>query len=450
MDNEHHVVILGGGFGGLYAAQSLRRVPVRVTLIDRHNFHLFQPLLYQVATGGLSPANIAAPLRSILRKQKNVRVFLAEACDVDLPHHSVILSDGQIEYDTLIVATGSTHSYFGHDPWAEFAPGLKTIEDATEIRRRVLLAFEVAERETRPEIVREWLSFVIVGGGPTGVELAGALAEIARNTLQDQFTSINPADAKIFLVEGGTRVLPAYPPELSEKASQFLGQLGVTVRTGATVTDIQADAVTIRTAMGDEAVRTRTALWTAGVKASSLGRRLTAAANIETDRSGRVPVESDLTLPGHPEVFVIGDLANFSHRAGQPLPGIAPVAMQEAKHVAKVIAARLRGQALPPFGYRDRGTMATVGRNRAIAIIGKLHLTGYFAWLIWLFVHLMYIVEFANRVLVLIQWAWNYLTWNRPARLITGESPLPIKSCETGPPQNGQRVQDSGVSAQQM
>jgi NADH dehydrogenase len=440
MDNVHQVVILGGGFGGLYAAQSLGRVPVGVTLIDRHNFHLFQPLLYQVATGGLSPANIAAPLRSILRKQKNVRVLLAEACDVDLSHHSVILSDGQIEYDTLIVATGSTHSYFGHDQWAEFAPGLKTIEHATEIRRRVLLAFEVAERKTRPDSVREWLNFVIVGGGPTGVELAGALAEIAHNTLQDQFTAINPADAKILLVEAGARVLPTYPATLSEKASQFLGQLGVTVRTGATVTDVRTDSVTIHTAMGDEAVRTRTVLWTAGVTASPLGRRLTAPAGIDTDRFGRVPVESDLTLPGHPEVFVIGDLASITDRTGQPLPGIAPVAMQEGKYVAKVIAARLRDQALPPFRYRDRGTMATIGRNRAIAVIGKLRLAGYFAWLIWLFVHLMYIVEFGNRVLVLTQWAWNYLTWNRAARLITGETLLPTTSCETGPPQARQTV----------
>jgi NADH dehydrogenase len=375
-----------------------------------------------------------------LRKQNNVRVLLAEACDVDLSHHSVILSDGQIEYDTLIVATGSTHSYFGHDQWAEFAPGLKTIEHATEIRRRVLLAFEVAERKTRLESVREWLNFVIVGGGPTGVELAGALAEIAHNTLQDQFTAINPADAKILLVEAGARVLPTYPSTLSEKASQFLGQLGVTVRTGATVTDIRPDSVTIHTAMSDEAVRTRTVLWTAGVTASPLGRRLTAPAGIDTDRSGRVPVESDLTLPGHPEVFVIGDLASISDRTGQPLPGIAPVAMQEGKYVAKVIAARLRDQTLPPFRYRDRGTMATIGRNRAIAVLGKLRLAGYFAWLIWLFVHLMYIVEFGNRVLVLTQWAWNYLTWNRAARLITGENPLPIKPCETGPPQTRQKA----------
>lgn len=449
MDNQHHVVILGGGFGGLRAAQSLRRAPVQVTLIDRHNFHLFQPLLYQVATGGLSPANIAAPLRSILRKQKNVRVFLADACDIDLPRRCVILSDGQIQYDTLIVATGSTHSYFGHDLWAEFAPGLKTIEDATSIRRRVLLAFEVAERQERPELVREWLTFIIVGAGPTGVELAGALAEIARNTLQDQFTSINPADAKILLIEGGPRVLPAYPPELSQKAARFLAQLGVTVRTGATVTDIRADSVTIRTATGDEFVRTRTALWTAGVEASPLGRILTAAAGIEPDRSGRVPVQPDLTLPHHPEVFVIGDLAHVTDAIGQSLPGLAPVAMQEASYIAKVITARLHGQALPPFAYHDRGTMATIGRNRAIVIIGKLHLAGYLAWLIWLFVHLMYIVEFANRILVLIQWAWNYLTWNRPARLITGASPLSPMSSDPAPPRDGHTVENATPATQQ-
>jgi NADH dehydrogenase len=359
--------------------------------------------------------------------------LLAEARDVTLPNHCVMLMDGQIKYDTLIVATGSTHSYFGHDEWAELAPGLKTIEDATEIRRRVLLAFEAAERETRPALVREWLNFVIVGGGPTGVELAGALAEIAHNTLQDQFTSINPGDAKIFLVEGGPRVLPTYPSELSEKARQFLEQLGVTVRTDATVTDIQPDSVTLRTASGTEVVPTRTVLWGAGVMASPLGRKLAEAVGIQADRPGRVLVESDLTLLHHPEVFVIGDLANFSHQRGQPLPGIAPVAMQEALYVATLIAARLRGRTLPSFAYRDRGTMATIGRNRAIAVIGKFRLAGYFAWLIWLFIHLMYIVEFANRVLVLIQWAWNYLTWNRPARLITGENPLTIKSAKPDP-----------------
>jgi NADH:ubiquinone reductase (H+-translocating) len=426
MADLHHVLILGGGFGGLYAAKSLRRAPLRITLIDRRNFHLFQPLLYQVATGGLSPANIAAPLRSILRKQKNVRVLLAEACDFDLPRRRVVLSDGEVEYDALIVATGSHHHYFGHDRWQQLAPGLKTIEDATEIRRRVLLAFEAAERETRPESVREWLNFVIVGGGPTGVELAGALAEIARNTLKDQFTSINPADAKILLVEGGPRVLPTYPPRLSEKAKAFLEQLGVAVRTGAMVTDVQPDSVTIRADGGEETVSTRTVLWGAGVKASPLGLKLAQAAGIQPDRIGRINVGPDLTVPGHPEVFVIGDLANFSHQTGEPLPGIAPVAMQEATYAAKLIAARQRGQTLPPFHYRDKGTLATVGRNRAVAVIGKLKLAGYFAWLIWLFVHLMYIVEFANRILVLVQWAWNYLTWNRPARLITGENPLPI------------------------
>jgi NADH dehydrogenase len=425
------VVIVGGGFGGLYAALTLRRAPVELTLVDRRNYHLFQPLLYQVATGGLSPANISATLRSILRGQKNAQVLLAEACNFDLAHRRVILTDGHLEYDSLVVATGSSHSYFGHDEWARLAPGLKTVEDATEIRGRIFTAFEAAERETDPKRIREWLTFIVVGGGPTGVELAGALAEIARDTLRNEFRSINPADARITLVEGADRILPVYPPELSAKAQRQLEQLGVTVRNGAMVTDIEPDRVTVRSGDETDVIATRTVLWGAGVKASPLGARLADAAGIQADRAGRVPVGPDLTVPGYPEVFVIGDLAHCLGADGKPLPGVAPVAMQQGRYVAKLIRARLNRRTLPAFAYRDYGTMATIGRNRAVAWLGRFQFSGYLAWLLWLFIHLMYIVEFEQRVLVLLQWAWNYLTWNRGARLITGNHSLPVPASES-------------------
>lgn len=423
--SRHHVVIIGGGFGGLYAAQSLRRAPVQVTLIDRRNFHLFQPLLYQVATGGLSPANIAAPLRSVLKRQKNARVMMAEVRGVDLHTRRVLLTDGSVSYDSLIVATGSGNSYFGHTDWERWAPALKTIEDATEIRRRVLMAFEIAEQETDPQQVRRLLSFVVVGGGPTGVELAGTLAEICRYTLRNQFRSIKPQDARVILLEGQEQVLPAYPPDLSVKAKAQLEQIGVTVRTGVMVTDIQPDAVTFRAGSQTETIHTRTVLWSAGVRASHLGAQLAQQAGISTDRQGRVPVGPDLSLPEHPNVFVIGDLASFSHGTNGPLAGVAPVAIQEGRYVARLIRQRLRGKTLPPFRYRDYGTMATIGRARAVAMIGPFKFAGLLAWLSWLFVHLMYLVEFQNRILVLLQWAWNYFTWNRAARLITGENTLP-------------------------
>lgn len=430
VNDSHHVVIVGGGFGGLYAAQSLRRAPVRVTLIDRRNFHLFQPLLYQVATGALSPANISAPLRSILKRQKNTRVMMGEVVDFDLANRRVILNDGEVPYDTLIVASGSGNFYFGRDEWEEAAPGLKTVEEATEIRRRVFLAFEMAEREQDSERVKELLTFVVVGAGPTGVELAGALAEIARDTLRYEFRNIDPAQARILLLEGTDRVLPTYPPDLSAKAQTQLEQIGVVVRTGTRVTDIEPDAVTVRSGDRTDVIRTRTVVWAAGVRASSLGLRLAEATGVETDRMGRVPVEPDLTVSGHPDVFVIGDLANYPHQTGQPLPGVAPVAIQQGRYVAELITARLRGKTLPPFRYHDYGTMATIGRARAVAILGRLRFSGMLAWLAWLFVHLMYIVEFQNRILVLFQWAWNYLTWNRGARLITGEDPLPLLADE--------------------
>lgn len=426
--DNHHVVIVGGGFGGLYAARALRGAPLRITLIDRRNFHLFQPLLYQVATGGLSPANIAAPLRGILARQRNARVLLGEVRDVDVDQRRVVLADGSVAYDTLVVATGAVHSYFGHDEWAAAAPGLKTIEDATDIRRRILLAFENAERQADPDRARAWLTFVVIGGGPTGVELAGALAEIARRTLRDNFRHIDPASATILLVEGADRILPLFPPPLSRRAEQSLRRLGVTVRTRTLVTDIRSDGVVLRTGDHEEHVAARTVLWAAGVQASPLGRTLAARTGAALDRAGRVAVQPDLTLPGHPEIFVIGDLALCRDERGEALPGIAPVAMQQARYVARVIRCRLRrgGRTVPaaafaPFRYRDRGIMATIGRAAAVARVGRLHFWGYPAWLVWLFIHLLFLIEFQNRVLVMIQWAWNYFTRNRSARLITGE-----------------------------
>jgi len=419
-------VIIGGGFGGLAAARALKRAPVEVTLLDRCNYHLFQPLLYQVATGALSPANIAAPLRRVLRYQKHTRVLLAEAVDIDVADRSVVLSDGKLDYDTLIVATGARHHYFGQEQWEASAPGLKTIEDAIHIRRRILLAFEAAERESDPEKIRAWLTFVIVGAGPTGVEMAGALGEIANDTLKHDFRNINPAEARILLVEGADRVLPTFPPPLSNRAQRMLDHLGVTVRTGAVVADITPDAVTLRQGQLAETISTRTVLWAAGVQASPLGRILANKTGAALDRSGRVVVEPDLSLPGHPEILVIGDLAHFSHQGGKPLPGIAQPAIQQGRYVAKVIQHRLRGQSVRPFHYFDQGTMATIGRAAAVADLRWVRLSGLPAWLVWLFIHLMHIVEFQNRLLVFLQWAWNYYTFNRSARLITGKNPLPL------------------------
>jgi NADH dehydrogenase len=416
-----HVVIIGGGFGGLYAARTLKGAPVQVTLLDRRNFHLFQPLLYQVATGWLSPADIASPLRAVLKRQRNVQVLLAEAMDIDVANRRVILKDGAVSYDILIVATGTRHHYFGHPQWETVAPGLKTIEDATEIRRRILFAFEAAERESDPERVRSWLTFVIVGGGPTGVELAGTLGELTKDTLRHDFRHINPAESRILLVEGTDRILPAYPAELSAKATAALARLGVSVRTGAMVTDVQADAVLLRSNEQSEQIATRTVVWAAGVQASPLGRSLATATGAELDRAGRVIVAPDLSIPGHPDLFVIGDLAHCRNQQGQPLPGVAPVAMQQGHYVAELIRHRLRGQTPPPFCYRDRGSMAIVGRAEAVADVGGWHFSGLLAWLAWLFIHLVNLVEFENRLLVVIQWAWNYFTRNRSARLITGE-----------------------------
>lgn len=427
MDPAHRVVIVGGGFGGLYAAQALRGAPVRVTLIDRRNFHLFQPLLYQVATGGLSPANIASPLRAVLRRHSNTEVLLGEVVDVNVSARLVQLSDESIPYDTLVVATGSTHHYFGHPEWEPLAPGLKTVEDATQIRRRILLAFETAEREPEPPERVPWLTMVVVGGGPTGVELAGALAELARHTLRNNFRTIDPARARILLIEGLDRVLPTYPRGLSAKAARALARLGVEVRTGTVVTEIRPEAVTLRTGDRTERILARTVLWAAGVQASPLGRILARDTGAALDRAGRIAVNPDLSLPGRPEVLVIGDLARVTQAEGQPLPGVAPVAIQGGRYVADLIRARLRGQTPPPFRYHDRGSMATIGRASAVADLGWVRFNGLLAWLAWLFIHILFLIEFENRLLVMIQWATNYFTRNRSARLITGDSPLPLR-----------------------
>jgi NADH dehydrogenase len=413
------VVIVGGGFGGLNAAMKLGEEPVNITLVDRRNHHTFQPLLYQVATAGLSPGEIAAPIRGVLKKFKRIRVLMGEVDSFDLQtKHVHMKNGGALSYDYLVVASGATHSYFGHPDWAQLAPGLKTLEDATEIRRRVLLAFELAEKRAFMTGKAEPVQFVIVGGGPTGVELAGTLAEIARNTIAKDFDWINPRDTKILLIEGGQRVLQAYPEDLSQKAKQQLNELGVEVMDHTVVSDIQPGFVKV----GDKVIPSTVTLWAAGVAASPLGKAL----GVETDKHGRVIVNPDLSVAGHSEVFVIGDLANAKDRkTGEPLPGLAPVAMQEGRHVAKNIALDLKNKPRQDFHYLDKGTMATIGRNAAIAQVGKLHLSGFVAWLMWLFVHLMYLVGFRNRLLVLIEWGWAYFTYQRSARLITGPAVLP-------------------------
>ena len=428
MDGRHRVAILGGGFGGLYAAKALAGAAVEITLVDRRNFHLFQPLLYQVATGALSPGEIASPLRSILSGQRNTRVWLGEAVDLDAGGRKLILADGEVEYDTLIVAAGSGTSYFGHEEWAELAPGLKTIEEATEIRRRILLAFEEAERETEASRRREWLTFVVVGAGPTGVELAGALGEIANDTLRHDFRSIRPEEARILLLDGSGRVLPPFHAELSAKAEKQLIRIGVRPRNNVTVVGMDERGVEIKTAQGRERIAARTVIWAAGVHASPFGEVLAARAGATLEKNGQVRVEGDLTLAGYPEIFVIGDLARCMNGEGKPLPGVAQVAMQQGSYVARTIERRLAGRpAQAAFRYRDKGQLAVIGRGAAVADLGRLRLSGFAAWLIWLFIHLMYIVEFSNRLLVFVQWGFLYLTFNRGARLITtgkqGRSP---------------------------
>ena len=417
---SHRVVIVGGGFGGLFAAQALRRVPVRVTLLDRRNFHLFQPLLYQVATGGLSPADISSPLRAILKRQLNVQVLRGRVDDLDPDARRVLMDDEAIEYDTLILATGARHHYFGHDDWERLAPGLKTIEDATEIRSKILSAFEAAEQAKDPAERRSLLTFVIVGGGPTGVELAGAIGELAQQTLRDDFRAFDPSKTRILLVEGVERVLPPFPMRLSAAARRSLERLGVEVLTGTLVTDVDADGVELRQGEITRRVGSRTVLWAAGVQASPLARVLAERTGAELDTAGRVRVEEDCTVPGHPEIFVIGDMARLDGTDGRALPGVAPVAIQQGRHAARTVHDRLRGRSTPPFRYRNRGNLAVIGRAAAVADLGRLRFSGYPAWLLWLFVHVMLLVEFENRVLVFVQWAFSYFTRKRGARLITG------------------------------
>jgi NADH dehydrogenase len=407
-----HVVIVGGGFGGLYAARALAGRPVRVTLLDRRNHHLFQPLLYQVATAALNPSDIAAPLRSILRKAANVTVLLAEVAEVSLKNRRLLLDRGEIVYDALILAAGASHSYFGHDDWEVLAPGLKTLEDALEIRRRVLLAYEAAEREGDGAEQRALLTSVVIGGGPTGVELAGALGEISRETIARDFRLIDPTKARIILLEGSPRILTAFPESLSLRATNALRRIGVDVRTHAIVTRVTADAVWL----GSEQIRARTVLWAAGVAGPPLARTLGAP----LDRAGRVLVEPDLSIPGHSDAFAIGDMSAFLHQTGAPLPGVAPVAIQQGRAAADNVLRHLGGRPTRPFRYRDKGSMATIGRAAAVAFVGRLELSGLVAWLAWLFVHIMFLIGFRNRFLVLFEWAWAYVTWHRGARLITG------------------------------
>lgn len=420
--SPHRVVILGGGFGGLYAAKELGNRRVQVTLVDKRNFHLFQPLLYQVATGGLSPGEIASPLRTVLKRFENITVLQGEAVDLDVKERKLILADGDVPYDSLIIATGASHHYFGREHWEDVAPGLKTIEDALEMRRRILRAFEAAERETDPARRQTLLTFVIVGAGPTGVELAGALAELAHFSLRHEYRHIDPSQSSIILLEGMERVLPSYAPDLSAEAEAALARLGVVVRTNTLVTDMEEDVLTLRRGDQVEQLAAGTVLWAAGMKASAMGQVLAQRAGAELDKMGRVIVEPDLTVPGHPEILVAGDLANLSGRDGQPLPGVAPVAMQQGLYTARLILRRVQGRSSLPFRYRNRGSLAVIGRHAAVADLGFVRFGGFLAWLAWIFVHIMYLVGFENRILVFSKWAYDYFTHNRGARLITEEN----------------------------
>ncbi len=420
----HRVLIVGGGFGGLSCARALRRAPVEVTLIDRRNFHLFQPLLYQVATGGLSPANIAAPLRTLLKRQRRCHVLLGDAVGIDVAACELVLADGRLPYESLVLAPGSRHHYFGHDEWERHAPGLKTIEDATAMRRRIFAAFEAAEREPEELKRAALLTFIVVGGGPTGVELAGSLAEIARHTMRGEFRGIDPARSRLIVVEAGERVLGGFATELSQRAQRDLEHLGVEIRCATRVIDVRADGVTLVTNGREETIAAATVLWGAGVQASPLCRLVATAAAAKLDGSGRLMVGADCELPAHPEIFVVGDAARFEipgDPAGRPLPGLAQVAMQQGVHVARVIRARLGGRVPASFRYRDFGSMATIGKRLAVGEIAGWKLRGTIAWLVWVFVHIMKLVGFQSRLLVLVQWAWYWISWDRSARLITGE-----------------------------
>lgn len=421
----HRVVIVGGGFAGLTAARALRRSPVEITLLDRRNFHCFQPLLYQVATGGLSPANIAAPLRGILQKQKNCRTLLADVSRID-PQQQVVHSElGEHPYDSLLVCTGSSHAYFGHSEWEQFAPGLKTLEDAVAIRAKVFLAFEKAEAETDPKERQRLMTFVVIGAGPTGVELAGAIAELARHTLKGNFRSIDPKTARVILLEGGERILTSYVPKLSQSALHALQRLGVEVRLKAKVTQLSEQLVIFEQEGQKFELKAQVILWGAGVQGSPLGKQLAEITHCKLDKQGRLIVRDNLTLPNHPNIFILGDLAHVEQN-GKVIPGVAPVAMQMGKYAARLIDARLRNKIIPMFEYHDKGSMATIGRGAAVADLGFLQLTGYPAWLAWLFLHVIFLVGFESKLLVLIQWAWNYITRARSARLIA-DDPVAVR-----------------------
>ena len=422
---QHHVVIVGGGFAGLAAARALGGKDVQVTLIDRRNFHLFQPLLYQVATGGLSPADICAPIRTVLRRHKNVRTILAEVTGFDLPGKRVLLADGEVTFDSLLVAAGARHHYFGNDQWEPLAPGLKSIEDATAIRRKILWAFESAEREPDIEKRRAWLTFVVVGGGPTGVELAGALGEIANDTLREDFRSFRPEEARILLLDAGEQILSNFPHELGVAAERDLLQLGVRCLNKRYVTAVDENGATIKNGDQVDRIETKTIIWAAGVKGSPLAAKLAEAAGVQADRAGRVPVTADCSLAGCPNVFALGDMAAYSGADGKPLPGVAPVAMQQGPYVARLILDRLANRSTPPFRYVDKGNLATIGRHSAVADIKGIHATGLIAWLMWLFIHLMFLVGFQNRLQVFIHWAFQYISFNRNARLITANALIP-------------------------
>jgi len=424
MTSRHRVVIIGGGFGGLCAARALRAAPVDVTLVDRRNYHLFQPLLYQVATGSLSPGQIAAPIRAVLSRQKNTQVLLGEVVDVDPGTRRVVLADGAaLEYDSLIVAAGSETSYYGHDGWRQWAPGMKSVEEATNIRHKILYAFEVAERLTDPAERRAWLRFVIVGAGPTGVELAGAIGEIARQTLKNDFRSIHSEDAEIVLLDGAPRVLMTFPEDLARKATESLARLGVQVKTGVMVKDVDRDGLTVERDGTKDRIVSKTVIWAGGVTVPPLARMLARRTRAETDRGGRITVTPQLTIPGYPDISVVGDLALAAGRDGKPLPGVAQVAMQGGAYAAKAILRKVKAASpLPPFKYFDKGELAVIGRASAVANAFGLHLSGFPAWLIWAFVHLAYIVQFRSRITVFVEWAIEDLTFSRGARLITGSA----------------------------
>jgi len=419
------VVIIGGGFGGLSAAQHLKSNQVDVTLIDRRNYHLFQPLLYQVATGSLSAGEVASPLRGVLSRQKNTRVWLGTVVDIDPDSKRVFLADGAVvPYDSLIVAAGSQTSYFGHNEWQEWAPGMKSVEEATAIRHKILYAFEVAERLSDPVQRRAWLTFVIVGAGPTGVELSGAIAEIARQTLKNDFRSIHPEEAQIILLDGAPRVLMPFPEDLAEKACHSLAKLGVKVRCGAMVKNVDKDGLTLDSGGQTDSIAAKTVVWAGGITASPLGKIVASHTKAETDKGGRVKVKPDLTIPSYPDIYVIGDLASAMDQKGKPLPGVAQVAMQGGAYAAKAILRKVKGQReLPPFRYFDKGSLAVIGRAAAVADAFGLHISGFLAWFVWAFIHVTYLVSFQSRILVFIQWAIQDLTFSRGARLITGSAP---------------------------